>query len=447
MTDAVSFADLTTMGVGGRIARFVEPASQAEFIGAIAQADAQRMPLCVIGAGSNMLVSDDDFPGVVVRDARHLISVPGEIPPSGDEGHMVHVVAEAGCNWDDFVAFCVDRGLEGVEGLSGIPGSVGASVVQNIGAYGQEVRSVVHAVQVWDRQECVVADIPSRRLGFGYRTSLLKRSMYRSPAIPDGRWFPTPRYVVLSVTFALRSDDTGRVGYDQLADALEVHVGDRLPTKDIRAAVLRVRAGKGMLEDATRYATAAMRGTRSESNVELALAAQRRQSRVSGRTNGPGAGDGDRAMRETMPDVRDRHSCGSFFMNPVLDTQHARALPPGAPRFAAVLPDGTEGVKTSAAWLIDHAGFHKGFSLEGHADSAVEPLEGGVAVRKDAAGASMMTAPVASVSTSHTLALTNRGGATARDIQQLARAIQDGVERAFSVRLVPEPVVIGLDLS
>lgn len=390
-----SFADITTMGVGGEIATFVEPTTRAAFIEAVEDADAAGTPLCVIGGGSNMLVSDDPFDGVVIRDARRAIAVLDKDAPAEGGERKVRVNAEAGCNWDDFVAYTVSLGLEGVEGLSGIPGTVGASVVQNIGAYGQEVATSVESVEVWDRETKATCELTTADLKFGYRMSILKASMYAAPATPDGHYFPTPRYVVLSVTFALTHSATGTVGYGQLAKALGVEVGDRLATADIRNAVLKVRAAKGMLEDATRYDDAAMAGTKRDDQLAIAHKAQ--------------------------PEADyDRHSCGSFFMNPILTADQAAALPEDAPRFDATLPDGTAGVKTSAAWLIDHAGFHKGFK-----------------VTDDAA---------AGLSTMHTLALTNRGGAKATDVQALAKTIQDGVESTFGIRLIPEPVVIGLDL-
>ena len=403
MAPMTSFADLTTIAVGGPIARFVEPTSRVGVIEAVEDADSKGLPLCVIGGGSNLLVADEPFDGVVVRDARRLITVPDEAAPVEGGERIVHVNAEAGCNWDDFVAFTVEIGLEGVEGLSGIPGTVGASVVQNIGAYGQEVATSVESVEVWDRQTKQTKDIPACEMGFGYRMSMLKASMYAAPAVPAEAFFPTPRYVVLSVTFALRHSPTGTVGYGQLAKALGGEVGDRMETGAIRSAVLKVRAAKGMLEDAGRYAQPAMAGTKRAEQIAVAVKAQSAQS----------------GSRSAQPDY-DRHSCGSFFMNPILTPEAAAALPEDAPRFDVVLPDGSAGVKTSAAWLIDHAGFHKGFRIDPESKAGLSSL--------------------------HTLALTNRGGAAAADVAALAKAVQDGVEARFGVRLVPEPVVVGLDL-
>lgn len=391
-----SFADITTIAVGGEIDRFVEPTTRVGVIEAVEEADAKGLPLFVIGGGSNVLVSDEPFHGVVVRDARRAITVPDETAPVEGDDRTVHVNAEAGCNWDDFVDCCVRLGLEGVEGLSGIPGTVGASVVQNIGAYGQDVATSVESVEVWDRKDKAVKNLHADELRFGYRMSALKASMYQAPAVPAGEFFPTPRYVVLSVTFALRHSSTGVVGYGQLAKALGVEVGDRMDTKEIRDAVLRVRAAKGMLEDATRYTRLAMQGTKKATLVATAL----------------------RAQNDT-PDAN-RHSCGSFFMNPILTAEQAATLPPEAPRFEAVLPNGEPGIKTSAAWLIDHAGFHKGYTVDDDAK--------------------------AGLSTLHTLALTNRGQAGSQDIAKLAKTVQDGVEHTFGVRLVPEPVVVGFSL-
>lgn len=391
-----SFADITTIAVGGEIDRFVEPTTRVGVIEAVEEADAKGLPLFVIGGGSNVLVSDEPFHGVVVRDARRAITVPDEAAPVEGDDRTVHVNAEAGCNWDDFVDCCVRLGLEGVEGLSGIPGTVGASVVQNIGAYGQDVATSVESVEVWDRKDKAVKNLHADELRFGYRMSALKASMYQAPTVPAGEFFPTPRYVVLSVTFALRHSSTGVVGYGQLAKALGVEVGDRMDTKEIRDAVLRVRAAKGMLEDATRYTRLAMQGTKKATLVATAL----------------------RAQNDT-PDAN-RHSCGSFFMNPILTAEQAAMLPPEAPRFEAVLPNGEPGIKTSAAWLIDHAGFHKGYTVDDDAK--------------------------AGLSTLHTLALTNRGQAGSQDIAKLAKTVQDGVEHTFGVRLVPEPVVVGFSL-
>ncbi|KAB5608185.1 FAD-binding protein [Bifidobacterium jacchi] len=466
-----SFADITTIGVGGHIARFVEPTTRVGVIEAVEDADSRGLPLLVIGGGSNMLISDEPFNGVVVRDARRAITVPDEAAPVEGDDRTVHVTAEAGVNWDDFVIFTLGIGLEGVEALSGIPGTVGASVVQNIGAYGQEVATAVESVEVWDRLAKQTREFAASDMGFAYRTSMLKAGMYAANAANESnatneintiseaeeaaatktaaarppRFFPTPRYVVLSVTFALRHSAYGTVGHAQLAKALGVQVGERMDTHAIRDSVLAVRLAKDMLEDPTRYAIPAMAGTKRQANIETELkrlaadhAADRAASHAASHTADRTAGSTAAAAADStvgtaavsaaavnsaaglpQPDF-DRHSCGSFFVNPILTAQQAATLPADAPRYAATLPDGTPGVKTSAAWLIDHAGFHKGYPNT--ADAA------------------------ASLSTRHTLALTNRGNATAADIARLAATIRDGVEAAYGIRLVPEPIVVGFDL-
>ncbi len=454
MTMQPNFADLTTIGVGGEILHFIQPTSRVAVIEAIEDADEKGLPLCVIGGGSNMLVSDNPFNGVVVRDARRTISVQDEASPAEDGvdesgSHIVHVNAEAGCNWDDFVSHVISLGLEGVEGLSGIPGTVGASVVQNIGAYGQEVSQSVKSVEVWDRKNKITSELSCEDMHFGYRTSLLKQSMYEDHvnSAKKSEFFPTPRYVVLSVTFCLKHSETGVVSHSQLAHALNVSLGERMSTFAIRREVLRVRASKGMLEDATRYENVWMRGSKSVDGVREALRLQS-EDYVTGVWH-----DGDDLYS-------DRHSCGSFFMNPILSVDDASRLPKDAPRFDATLPDGSLGVKTSAAWLIDHAGFHKGFKL-----SDVECTPGGGAVclgagesecegagangecAGDGKSAGERKSCNAGLSSLHTLALTNRHNATCEDVASLARAIIDGVYRSFNVRLVPEPVVIGVKID
>ncbi|MFT8705318.1 FAD-binding protein [Bifidobacterium aquikefiricola] len=397
-----SFADLTTIGVGGKIAHFSEPTTRVGLIEAIEDADRVGMPLCMLGGGSNMLVSDSPFNGLVIRDGRRDIVVPDEAEPVEGSDRSVHLTASAGANWDDFVEFAVSLGLEGVEGLSGIPGTVGASVVQNIGAYGQEVATSVASVEVWDRQAKTVLTFDDADMQFGYRTSALKRSMFTD----DGaRFFPSPRYVVLSVTFVLRHSPTGILAYPQLAKALHASLGDRMNTETIRDAVLKVRAAKGMLEDPARYESRWMSGMKREENIAKAS-----QSVETLQVHGT---EPSRVFR-----ITDRHSCGSFFVNPQISAHDAAGLPDDAPKFGVTLPDGQTGVKTSAAWLIDHAGFHRGFRLSERSGAALSSL--------------------------HTLALTNLGGAKASEIWALAHAIQDGVRHAFGVDLVPEPVIVGL---
>lgn len=412
-----SFADITTIGVGGSIAHFIQPTSRVAVIEAVEDADESGLPLCVVGGGSNMLVSDSPFHGVVIRDARRSIHVLDEAAPAEDGideqtgARMVHVNAEAGCNWDDFVSHVLALGLEGVEGLSGIPGTVGASVVQNIGAYGQEVSDSVTSVEVWDRKTKTTYELSKEALCFGYRTSALKQSMYVADNEPVKPYFPTPRYVVLSVTFCLCHSNTGIVSHAQLAHALRVEIGERMQTSTIRREVLRVRASKGMLEDASRYSNPWMQGLKSTEGVNCALRLQQEDYAIG-------------EWHEGDAPYSDRHSCGSFFMNPVMTQTQAVLLPEDAPRFDVILPDGSEGIKTSAAWLIDHAGFHKGFRLTKNGEASP-----------------------AGLSSLHTLALTNRNNASCADMLALAKAVINGVYGKFGVVLVPEPVLIGISVK
>ena len=373
-----TFADLTTFRVGGPLTRPLwEADGPAELVDAVRTADAEGTDVLVLGGGSNLLVADEGFDGVVVRDARTNIASEWV----GMCGGAVTTVS-AGTAWDHFVAWAVEHEYLGVEALSGIPGSVGAAPVQNIGAYGQEVAETISQVRVWDRADNRERTMPLAALGFGYRTSVLKRSL-RDPEVGGGRtWGPTGRYVVLDVTFQMRAANlSSPIRYAELARRLDVALEERVPSSDVRAAVLALRAGKGMVLDAADH---------------------------------------------------DTWSAGSFFTNPILTDEQADVLPQDAPRFpvtdnarrhnltdAAPVVEGL--VKSSAAWLIDHAGFAKGYRVPGGNGAA-------------------------SLSTKHVLALTNRGDARAADVAELARAVRDGVREAFGVTLEPEPVLLGLEL-
>ena len=250
---------------------------------------------------------------------------------------------------------------------------------------------------------------------FGYRSSLLKTSMYKAPGVPNDEFYPSPRYIVLSVTFALTHTEEGTVNYAQLASALQVNLGDRMPIGKIRSAVLGVRAGKGMLEDATRYRLPVMQACKREDQIERAIEAQQRFIN----THDTPADVVDEQMMAVTGQNEDvnRHSCGSFFMNPIVSQSIADRLPDDAPKYPATLPDGSTGVKLSAAWLIDHAGFHKGYRVSDDAPAALSDL--------------------------HTLSITNRGGATCADIVKLADTIREGVQKQYDVTLIPEPVLVG----
>ncbi|WP_286219367.1 UDP-N-acetylmuramate dehydrogenase [Paraoerskovia sediminicola] len=394
---APSLAELTTLRVGGPADEYVEATTEAELVAAVRGADDAGLPLLVIGGGSNLLVSDEGFGGVVVRDVRSGITV-----ESADSCGGASLRGPAGQDWDALVEQSVVEEWVGLEALSGIPGTLGAAPVQNIGAYGQEVGGAVSSVRVWDRFEGRSRMLAAAELGFAYRTSVLKESM-RSSA-DGGPWYPTPRYVVLEVSMQLRLGSlSAPVAYPELARRLGVQVGERAPSADVREAVLALRGGKGMLLDG-----------------------------APGRESGGQDGGASEPASAQAPD-HDRWSAGSFFTNPVVGAAEAASLPEGAPRYPvrSSRPSATTGpslgeidpglVKTSAAWLIEHAGFAKGWGVHGPASPAT-------------------------LSTRHTLALTNRGGASAQDVLALARAVREGVLDEFGIALEPEPVLVGLSL-
>ena len=343
-------ADHTTLGLGGPARRFIRAGTDEDLIEAVRAADSRGEPVLILGGGSNLVVADEGFDGTVIQVATRGIR----------RQHGLVTVA-AGEDWDAVVAWTVAAGLAGLECLSGIPGLAGATPIQNVGAYGQEVAETITAVRTYDRFTGQTSIIPNGRCGFGYRTSVFKRD--------DAR-----RHVVLSVTFRLAAQPVSRpVRYAELAGALGVAVGDQVASTMARSAVLELRLGKGMVIDAA------------------------------------------------DPDTR---SVGSFFVNPVLDGAALAAVEAAArarcgegtrvPRFAA--GDGL--VKVPAAWLIERAGFGKGYSL---ADGA-------------------------RISSKHTLALVNSGSATTAGLMALARQIRDGVRDAFGVSLAPEPVLVGVTL-
>ena len=335
-------AELTTLRLGGPAGRLVDARTADDLVATVADADAAGTPVLLVAGGSNLVVGDAGFDGTVVRVATRGVRV------ERDTCGGAFVTVAAGESWDGLVERAVAEGWSGVEALSGIPGSVGATPVQNVGAYGQEVADTVASVRTWDRVDRVQRTFFAADCGFGYRTSRFKQE-------PD-------RYVVLEVTFQLPLGDLGApIRYAELARALGVGVGERVPASDVRAAVLGLRGGKGMVLDA---------------------------------------------------DDHDTWSAGSFFTNPFVDD--GADLPDGAPRWER--PDGT--VKTSAAWLIEHAGFTKGYGNDR-----------------------------VSLSTKHTLALTNRGQATTEDLLALASEIQGGVQAAFGIRLVNEPMLVGCSLT
>jgi UDP-N-acetylmuramate dehydrogenase len=343
----LSLSNYTTLRLGGPAARLVEATTDDALRSAVCERAVDGEPLLLLAGGSNVVVDDAGFPGTVVR-----ILTRGIVR----EGDVLH--AAAGEPWDAFVAHAVAAGLAGIECLSGIPGSVGATPIQNVGAYGQEVSDTIVSVRALDRATGAVAELAPEDCGFAYRSSAFKRE--------PGRW------VVLGVSFALlqAGERSQPIQYAELARALGVRIGDRAPLAAARDAVLALRRGKGMVLD---------------------------------------------------PGDPDTVSAGSFFTNPILDGPAFATLrdrvaerlggdvaPPAFPE-----PDSTH-IKTSAAWLIQRAGFEKGYG---------DPR--GIAI-----------------SSKHVLALTNRGAGTTRQLLALAGEIADGVEAAFGVRLHPEPVIV-----
>jgi len=362
-------AELTTAAVGGPAGHYVRAETEQAVVDAVAEADAAGRPVLVVGGGSNLIAADAGFGGAVVHVASRGVAVVDDGP-----GAAVLEV-QAGHPWDELVARTVAEGLVGIEALSGIPGTTGATPVQNVGAYGQEVAQTVELVRVWDRHERRVQEFGPEELDFAYRDSLLKRTTV------DG----APRHVVLAVRFRLeRGTEGAPVRYAELARRLGVPVGERAPLATVRDAVLALRAGKGMVLD---------------------------------------------------PADRDTFSTGSFFTNPILPTADLDGrIPADAPRFPVVDAAGApveDRVKLSAAWLIDRAGFGKGFGLPGTRNELLD-LDGAA-----------VAGGRASLSTKHTLALTNRGGASAEDLMALARTVRDGVASVWGVRLVAEPVIVG----
>ena len=335
-----ALAELTTLRLGGPAAELVEAPDEATLVEAVRSADEQHTPVLVVGGGSNLVVADEGYDGrvVVVRTTGMRI----ESDMCG--GALVEVAA--GENWDGVVATAIDRGWVGIEALSGIPGTTGATPIQNVGAYGQEISQTLARVRTWDRLLGGFRTFAAADCNFGYRTSRFKQD-------PD-------RHIVVSATFQFRLGDLGApVQYAELAGALGIEIGERAPAREVREAVLDLRRRKAMVLD---------------------------------------------------PEDHDTWSTGSFFTNPILPAEQVPADAPGWPQ-----DDGL--VKTSAAWLIERAGFSKGF--------------GNDRVR---------------LSSRHTLAITNRGAATTADLLALAREIRDGVEQRFGVTLVNEPVLVNCTL-
>jgi UDP-N-acetylmuramate dehydrogenase len=364
-----SFSDVTTMRVGGPMGHYHSYSSTRSLIAGAKKTWAESDDWMALGSGSNLVVSDAGFDGHVLHIQTRGVTV------KKATGQKVQIHAEAGEDWDDFVAHTLAQGVRGLETLSGIPGTVGASVIQNIGAYGAEISDTVVSIDFLEFPSGSRRTVPADELELGLRTSSLKTGKLQG--------------IVLGVTFSLEPADDGTsipILYDQLANALGVVSGEGAPLGITRETVRAIRSSKGMLLD------------------------------------------------ENDPDSV---SSGSFFVNPIVSEKISMSLPSEAPRWFVgeqpldvVVPldskptsdpaFGEPGmVKVSAAWLIEHSGIPKGFALPGSK---------------------------AAISGKHSLAITNRGGASATEIAELARYIITTVGNKTGIYLVPEPTLMGLEL-
>ncbi|WP_307814426.1 UDP-N-acetylmuramate dehydrogenase [Glycomyces sp. YM15] len=335
-----SLSEYTTLRIGGPASELIEAHSSVEAVEALRGA---KGPTLVLAGGSNVVIGDEGFDGTVV------VLRGGGIEP----GRRGHVRVEAGQVWDDFVAWTTENGLSGVECLSGIPGSAGATPIQNVGAYGQEVAHTIDSVRVWDRKTDEIRDWTREECRFSYRNSAFKNQ---------------DRFFVMSVAFELEEKTSSQpIAYGELAKKLGVEVGVREGLRQVREAVLELRRGKGMVLDEADH---------------------------------------------------DTWSAGSFFTNPIIGEHVYHELAAKAGGEPPHWETGDGQVKVSAAWLIGAAGFEKGYR------------RGNV-----------------SLSTRHTLALTNRGGATAAELLALATEVTEKVEKDFAIRLHPEPVMVNAALN
>jgi UDP-N-acetylmuramate dehydrogenase len=330
--------------VGGQADQLITVTTEAELVDAVSASDAAGRPVLILAGGSNVVISDEPFLGDVIRVHTRGVDVVDRSDCAG-----VTLTVAAGEPWDDVVSHAVGQDWVGIEALSGIPGSAGATPIQNVGAYGQEVSQTIAQVRTFDRQDKVIKTFATADCDFGYRSSRFRHN---------------DRWLVLDVTFQLAVGTMSTpVEYAELAQALSIDVGQRAPLADVRSAVLDLRQSKSMV------------------------------------------------INTADPDAQ---SAGSFFTNPLLTAEQAANLPSAAPRWPA-----SQGqIKTSAAWLIEQAGFVRGF-------------------RSGSAG----------ISSKHTLALTTQSPASATDVIALARLIIDSVDQAFGIVLSVEPTLVGLSLE
>jgi UDP-N-acetylmuramate dehydrogenase len=348
LLENIPLAPLTTIKVGGMARYFVEANDTGEVQEAVTFARSRALPLFVLGGGSNLVVADSGWPGLVLK-----VAVGGIVQRGGrDEDGKVIFDAGAGESWDKFVSRAVMARCAGVECLSGIPGNVGGTPVQNVGAYGQEVAETIVSVQVFDLRDGEVRELCREACGFSYRSSIFNTS-------------ESGRFIVLGVSYALTPEGKPRIRY---AD-LERHFAGRETTPDLaetREAVRHIRALKGMLIV---------------------------------------AGD---------PDCL---SAGSFFKNPVISLEEHEDLRKRAAAKGLTLPSYPaleKNKKISAAWLVEHSGFAKGYGMGR-----------------------------TGISSKHALAIVNRGAATAAEVIALKDQIQHRVEEIWGIHLEPEPVMVG----
>jgi len=341
----IALAPYTTLKVGGLARYFIEASTEADILEAMAYAREHSLEVFVLGGGSNLVISDSGWPGLVLK-----ISIAG-ISTAEQDGKVLFT-AGAGENWDDLVAYSVEQNCAGIECMSGIPGTVGGTPVQNVGAYGQEVAETITIVRVLDTAANEIGEMSNRECGFYYRTSIFNSSQ-------------KGRYIVTQVSYALSPGGAPRVEYSDLKRYFEsANAAPNLPR--VRAAVRSIRASKAML---------------------------------------------------ITPDDEDSRSAGSFFKNPILtmaEYDRIASLPLCREQKPPKYPAEEGYVKISAAWLVERAGFHKGYG------------EGRVGISRK-----------------HSLAIVNRGGALAAEIVQLKNKVQESVFQAFGVRLHPEPVFVG----
>ncbi len=333
-------AELTTFKIGGKARFFVRAITETEVIKALEFAEQNNLEIFILGGGSNVLIADKGFDGLVLQIALKGISTYTE------KDGTIYVTAQAGKDWDEFVEFCIEKNLQGIECLSGIPGFVGGTPVQNVGAYGQEVSDAIGSVRVFDRKTKEIKELTNTDCGFSYRTSIFNTTKKN-------------RYIVLAVTYALRFDGEPKIVYKDLENYF---TGEKPTLKELRKVVCEIRAAKAML------------------------------------------------VRQGGADSQ---SAGSFFKNPIVNKSEFAEISKTADNVPFYKVD-EQNVKIPAAWLIENSGFQKGY-IKGNAG----------------------------LSTKHTLALTNRGNANAKEILDLMFEIQERVKEHFDIILKPEPVFIG----